>query len=159
MRRAVLRCAVLCCAALCCAVLRCAVMCCAVLCYAVLCCAWGTCSTTICARTYIKRPTIQVIAGGPEINPHFVGFGLTAAVTLLSQNKWEKVLIERFSRFPPFFPSKTGKQEISPNFGNLTEGKISGTLSIPILEQQRKIWKYDKNARFCVWKFRTRVLR
>ena len=158
MRRAVLCCAVLCCAVLCCAVLCCAVPCCAVLCCAMLCLGYVL-DNNMHSYIYKKAHITQVIAGDREINPQFVGFGLTAAVTLLSQNKWEKVLIERFSRFPPFFPSKTGKQEISPNFGNLTEGKISGTLSIPILEQQRKIWKYDKNARFCVWKFRTRVLR
>ena len=45
------------------------------------------------------------------------------------------VLIEQLSpeQFPPFFPQeKQEKQDMLPNFGNLMDGKMSGTLRIPI---------------------------
>ena len=48
------------------------------------------------------------------------------------------------------------KQEIFSNFGNLTEGKISGTLRIPTFGGGNwKIWKQKKSAKK-IWKFRTK---
>ena len=109
------------------------------LCCAVLCLGYML-DDNMHSYIYKKAHNTQVIAGDPEINPQFVAFVLTAAVTLLSHNKWEKVLIEHFfSRFPPFFFQR--KQESRKNiqtFGNLTAGKISGTLSIPIFGTRKE---------------------
>ena len=51
------------------------------------------------------------------------------------------VLIDqRFPKFSLFFPKKNRKiRKKNPNFGNLTEGKISGTLTaLQYLEEQKK---------------------
>ena len=54
------------------------------------------------------------------------------------------VLIEQL--FPVFLFSP-GKKEIFPNVGNLTEGKIFGTLSISIFGKKKwKIWKLKKKC-------------
>ena len=159
-------CGVLCCAVLCCVVLCGAAMCCDVLCCAMLCLGYML-DDNMHSYIYRKAHNTQVIAGDPEINPQFVGSALTAAATLLSQINGKKGSSKGrshrafFFRIYSFFfqRKQERKQEISPKFGNLTEGKMCGTLSIPILEKKGKSGNKTKNTRFCVWKFRTRVLR
>ena len=60
------------------------------------------------------------------------------------------VLIDqRFPKFALFFPKKNRKiRKKNPNFGNLTEGKISGTLTALqyLEEKKRKIWKSKKKS-------------
>ena len=104
-------------------------------------------SARVCAYTSLSGPT-EVGTRSHLTNRGAIQFFFCLAKC----NMLERAVLidQRFPKFALFFPKKNRKiRKKNPNFGNLTEGKISGTLTALkyLEEKKRKIWKSKKKKR------------